>query len=84
MIKQEPKIVRKSIFLYLVTLQELPTEDRYPHGYIEVKWNQIEILHLRRFKKVVVLYGMHSLYKKQVLNSWVTQNRITSKIGKIW
>lgn len=84
MIKQEPKVVRKPTFLYPVTLQELSSEGRYPQDYVEVKWNHIEILHLRSFKKVLVLYGMHSLYKKQVLNSWVTQNRIIPKFGKIW
>lgn len=84
MIKQELKVVRKPIFLYPVTLQELPSEGRHPQVYVEVKWNHIEILHLRSFKKVLFLYGMHSLYKKQVLNSWVTQNRIIPKVGKIW
>lgn len=42
-IKQEPKVVKKPTFLYPVTLQELPSEGRYPQGYVEVKWNHIEI-----------------------------------------
>ena len=36
----------------------------------------MEMLNLRRFKEVIVSYGMHSPFVKQMLNSWSTSNRI--------
>ena len=35
------------------------------------------MLDLRRFDKVIVSYGIHSPFVKQMLNSWSTCNRIT-------
>ena len=37
------------------------------------------MLDLSRFNEVIVSYGMHSLFVKQMLNSWSTCNRIISQ-----
>lgn len=42
----------------------------------EIKWSPLEISYFKRFKKMVILYGTHLPYAKQILNSWATQNRI--------
>ena len=35
----------------------------------------MERLGLRRFKEAIVLYGMHSTFVQQMLNSWSTSNK---------
>ena len=72
----KPKVVRKPILVYPVTIQDLPSDDRHPVGYEEIKQNPIEIIDLRRFKEEIISYGMHAPYVKQILNSWATQNRV--------
>lgn len=65
-----PKVVRKPILVYPITIQDLPADDRYPQGDEENTWNPIEILDLRRFREMIVSYGRHSSYMKQILNLW--------------
>lgn len=43
---------------------------------MKIKWSPLEILDFRRFKEVIILYGIHSPYAKHVSNSWATMNRI--------
>lgn len=44
--------------------------------HLEVNWNPVQMLDLKRFKEAVVAYAMHSLFVSQMLNSWATPNRI--------
>ena len=62
--------------MYPVTVQEQLPNDRYPQSCARVKWTPVEMLDLRRFKKVVVSYSMHSPSVQQMLKSWPTCNRI--------
>ena len=47
-----------------------------PQGCVRAGWVPVERLDLRRFKEAVVLYGIHSPFVQQMLNSWSTGNRI--------
>ena len=67
--EQQPKIVRKLILVYPVNIQDLSGCKRHRQGYEEVKSSLTDIIDLRRFKEVVVSYGLHSPYIKQILNS---------------
>ena len=53
----------------------------HPQGYIEVNWNPVDMLNLKRFKKAVVSHGMYSSFVRRMLNSWTTKNRI---IPQVW
>jgi hypothetical protein len=60
-------------------LQHLPRDVRDPHSHEEVKQNHIDILNLRGFKELVLLYSMYAPYVKQILNAWATQNPLEWK-----
>ena len=68
-----PQVVRKPTLVYLITIQDLPADDRHPQGYEEISGNPID---LRRFKEAIISYGIHPSCMKQILNLWSTQNRI--------
>lgn len=47
-----------------------------------ISWKPTEKIGLKWFKELMVVYGMYSLYVRQNLNNWATQNRIISKDWK--
>lgn len=51
---------------------------------VQVKWTSVEMLHLRIFKEIIVSYGMHLPFVKQMLNMWSAWNRIISKDRETW
>ena len=73
------KIRRKqATLLYPVTVKKIRngTDDT---DDAEASWAPIRILDLRRVKEATVLYGIHSPFVKQLLNSWSTCHQITPK-----
>lgn len=44
-----------------------------PQSYLEINWNPVEMLYLKRLKEAVVPYGMHTPFMKQMLDSWETE-----------
>ena len=75
--KNKNKTKQKPIFIYSFIIQERPPDNSYPQGHTEVKWDAMEMLDLRRFKKAIVSHGMHSPYVK--VNTCFIQNKITPK-----
>lgn len=49
---------------------------------VQISWKPTEKIGLKWFKELMVVYGMYSLYVRQNLNNWATQNRIISKDWK--
>ena len=45
-------------------------------GYDKIGWHPTEMIDLRCFSEAVTSYRIHSLYVKQILNNWATENRI--------
>ena len=76
--EEQSKIFKQPTLIYPVTLQEL-LNDRYPQDPVRAEWTHAAILNLRRFKEVIVSYGIHLPFVKQMLNSWLVCNRIIPK-----
>lgn len=73
--KEQPNIFKQPKIIYSVTLQELPS-DKYPPKLCKSLTDSCGTLDFKRFKEVIVLYGRHPLFVKQMLNTWPTCNRI--------
>lgn len=67
--ESQPKVVRKLILAYPVTVQRM-SADAGNLEYEECGWHPVD-MHAR-FKK---------LFKKQMLNSWVIQSRLIPQTG---
>lgn len=39
---------------------QLPSDDKHAQGYLETNWDPVKRLDLKRLKKAIVSYGMHS------------------------
>lgn len=73
-ISKQPTLINP----YPITLQKLPNGN-YPQGYARTEWTSMKMLDLRRFKDVIVSYGICSAFVKQMLNSWLICNKIISQ-----
>ena len=51
-------------------------------GIFKAEWTPVKMLDLRRFKEVIVSYGMYSPFAEKMLNLWSTCNRIISQNWK--
>ena len=47
-----------------------------PKDIQKLNQDPIEMSNLKRFKEMVISYGIDSTFVKQMLNSWITWNRI--------
>lgn len=72
---KQPKLSKKPIFIYLVTLQEQLPSNRYPQGYVRADWIPVKMLDLRRFKEAIGSSGMHSHFVREMSNLWSTSSR---------
>lgn len=50
---KQPKVIKKPTLIYLVTIQEQISSNRYPQGYVRADWIPVEMLDLRRFKEAI-------------------------------
>ena len=48
--ENQPKVVRKQTLVYLVSIQQSPSDDDHPWGYEELEWQPMDVLELRKFK----------------------------------
>lgn len=46
------------------------------HAYNELTWCPIEMIDLKHFKVVVVLYSLHSPFINEILSNWAMQHRV--------
>jgi len=46
-------------------------------GGHELIWHPIEMLDLKHFKEVILLYGLHSAFVKEMLSNGTVQHRVT-------
>ena len=65
-----PKVIRTPTLIYSVTVQQEPPDGMQPQDYLEVNWDTLDTLELKRFKETIVSYGMPSFFVRQILNSW--------------
>lgn len=49
--EEQPKIIKQPTLMYLITLQEQLSKNRYSQGLVRVDWVSVEMLDLRKFKK---------------------------------
>lgn len=66
------KVVCGPNLIYSVTIYERPANDSYPKEYREYKWKPI----FDGFKNImeVIVSCVHSLFVRQILNTWSSQN----------
>lgn len=62
-----PKVIKIPLQVFPVTMQQVPTNNQYSQGYIEIEWRSAKMTDLRQFKEAVA-YKMHSPYVRQILN----------------
>lgn len=65
-IEELPKVFKQPTLIYPVTIQEQLPNDRYPQGCARAKWTPVEMLELKRQKEMIVSYGIHSPFVKQM------------------
>lgn len=73
-----PKVIRIPTLIYSATIQQQPPDNKHSQGYAEVNLNPVNMLDLG-VKEVIVSYGIHSPFVRQMLNWWATKNRIISQ-----
>ena len=54
--EEQPKGFKQRTLIYPVYLQDLPND----RSSVKANWTPVAMLDLRRFKEVIVSYGMHS------------------------
>ena len=72
--EQQPEVMR-SLSAFQVVIKYMP-DNGMEQGYDKTGWHPTEMIDLRCFSEAVTSYRIHSLYVKQILNNWATQNRI--------
>ena len=74
--ESQPKVIRKQTLVYPVNIQGWPPPNDYPEDYQEFEWQPMNVLDLKKIKKNVTNFKMHSPFVKQILTSWAIKNRI--------
>ncbi|ERE68429.1 putative Gag polyprotein [Cricetulus griseus] len=75
--ENSPKVVMHIPLVFPATMIENPPSKKHPNGQMAYQWELIKLKDLKRIKELVVSYGLHSPYVKELLCSWATFNSMT-------
>lgn len=80
--ESQPKVVRKPILAYLVTVQQMSADARNLQEYEEFGWHPVDMLDSKILKGAINSYSIYSPFIKHILKSRAIQNRIIPQAKK--